>query len=177
VRAVRSSSEEAGAHPGHRSNGAAGAGQASARARGGRRGTFWAAYWLERAMTTDVPALVAAGLAGASIPPSSRFRLAGAQLVAELAALLLLLAFLTVWTNRWRQPAINAVVEHDSVSRLGLRLRSETAARSTARARELRSWPPWVATSSAGLRRRSVRRSGVSSSGYSSEPSSRFPWS
>ena len=61
-------------------------------------------------MTTDA-AFVAAGLAGASILVLA-VPLAGARLVAELAALLLLLAFLTVWTNRWRQPAINAVVEH-----------------------------------------------------------------
>ncbi|MES1185314.1 MAG: ABC transporter ATP-binding protein [Myxococcales bacterium] len=73
--------------------------------------TFWAAYWLERAMTTDLPAFVASSLAGASILVLA-VPVAGARVVTELSASALLLAFLAVWTNRWRQPAINALVEH-----------------------------------------------------------------
>ncbi len=72
---------------------------------------FWAAYWLERAITNDVPALVAASLAGASILVLA-VPTAGARAVFSLGALLLFIVCLTVWTNRWRQSAINAVVAH-----------------------------------------------------------------
>lgn len=72
---------------------------------------FWAAYWLERAITTDVPALLAATLAGVSIlvlaVPG-----AGAQFVGSLTVLLLLVLCLAVSTNRWRAPVVDAVVEH-----------------------------------------------------------------
>ena len=72
---------------------------------------FWAAYWLERAITTDVPALVAASLAGVSILALA-VPVAGARVVVSLGVLLPAIVCLTVWTNRWRQPAIDAVVEH-----------------------------------------------------------------
>lgn len=71
---------------------------------------FWAAYWLERAITTDVPALVASSFAALSILALA-VPVAGVRVVAELAAAVLLLIFLAVWTNRWRQPAIDTLVE------------------------------------------------------------------
>lgn len=71
---------------------------------------FWAAYLLERAITTDVPALVAASLASVSILALA-VPVAGAAVVLSLAALLLAMVCLAFWTNRWRQAAIEDVVE------------------------------------------------------------------
>ncbi len=71
---------------------------------------FWAAWFLERAITTDVPALVAASLASLSILALA-VPVAGAGVVVSLAVLLLTIVCLVVCTNRWRQPAIDDVVE------------------------------------------------------------------
>ena len=72
--------------------------------------TFWAAFLLERAITTDAPAVVAASLAGASILALA-IPATGAPVVISLAASLVAIVGLTVWTNRWRQPAVDAVIE------------------------------------------------------------------
>lgn len=71
---------------------------------------FWAADLLERATTTDIPALIASGLAGACILALA-VPTAGATVVIPLALLLLVSVGLTVVTNRWRQPTIDAVVQ------------------------------------------------------------------
>lgn len=72
---------------------------------------FWAAYLLERAITVDVPAVIAAGLAGASVLVLAAPAL-GSSLIGSLVGLLVLSVGLTIWSNRFRQRASNAVVEH-----------------------------------------------------------------
>ena len=72
---------------------------------------FWAAHLFEYAITTDAPALIAASLAGAGILTLAIPAL-GASVVGALLGLLLATVCLMITTNRWRTPAIDAVVEH-----------------------------------------------------------------
>lgn len=72
---------------------------------------FWAAYLTERAITVDLPALLAASLAGASILALASRSVAGG-LVGSLLTLFLLSLGLTIWSNKRRAPAVDAAVEH-----------------------------------------------------------------
>lgn len=71
---------------------------------------FWAAYLLERAITIDVPAVLAAGFAGASVLVLAAPTL-GSSLIGSLIGLLALSVGLTIWSSRLRQRASDAVVE------------------------------------------------------------------